>query len=75
MLVIVASGLIAHLPEAVLAAIVISALAHALDPSPLIRLWKIDRDQWIALAAAAGVIVFGVVNACCWPSPCLWPPS
>ena len=61
-LVIVASGLIAHLPEAVLAAIVISALAHALDPSPLIRLWKIDRDQWIALAAASGVLVFGVVN-------------
>ena len=61
-LVVVASGLIAHLPEAVLAAIVISALAHALDPSPLIRLWKIDRDQWIALAAAAGVLVFGVVN-------------
>ncbi len=61
-LVVIASGLIAHLPEAVLAAIVISALAHALDPSPLIRLWKIDRDQWIALAAAAGVLVFGVVN-------------
>ncbi|MET3615444.1 high affinity sulfate transporter 1 [Rhizobium aquaticum] len=61
-LVVVAAGLIAHLPEAVLAAIVISALAHALDPSPLIRLWKIDRDQWIALAAASGVLVFGVVN-------------
>lgn len=61
-LVVVASGLIAHLPEAVLAAIVISALAHALDPSPLIRLWRIDRDQWIALAAAIGVLVFGVVN-------------
>lgn len=61
-LVVAAAGLIAHLPEAVLAAIVISALAHALDPSPLIRLWKIDRDQWIALAAAIGVLVFGVVN-------------
>jgi MFS superfamily sulfate permease-like transporter len=61
-LVIVAAGLIAHLPEAVLAAIVISALAHALDPSPLMRLWKIDRDQWIALSAAVSVVVFGVVN-------------
>ena len=61
-LVIVAAGLIAHLPEAVLAAIVISTLAHALDPSPLLRLWKIDRDQWIALSAAVCVIVFGVVN-------------
>ena len=25
---------------------------HALDPAPLARLWKIDRDQYIALAAA-----------------------
>lgn len=61
-LVVVAAGLIAHLPEAVLAAIVISALAHALDPSPLVKLWRIDRDQWVALAAAVGVLVFGVVN-------------
>lgn len=61
-LVVLAARLIAHLPDAVLAAIVISALAHALDPSPLVRLWRIDRDQWTALAAAIGVIVFGVVN-------------
>lgn len=61
-LVIIAAPLVAHLPRAVLAAVVIAALAHALDPRPLIQLWKIDRDQWIALAAAAGVIFLGVVN-------------
>ena len=61
-LVVFAAPLIAHLPEAVLAAVVIAALAHALDPSPLLRLWRIDRDQWIAVAAACGVIVLGVVN-------------
>jgi MFS superfamily sulfate permease-like transporter len=61
-LVVLAAGLVSHLPQAVLAAIVISALTHALDPSPLRQLWKIDRDQWIALAAAVGVLVLGVVN-------------
>ena len=64
MIVLVAVGgpLIAKLPEPILAAVVISALAHALDPAPLLRLWKIDRDQYIALAAALGVMIFGVVD-------------
>ncbi|MDE2362055.1 MAG: SulP family inorganic anion transporter [Hyphomicrobiales bacterium] len=64
MIVMVALGgaLIARIPEPVLAAIVIAALAHALDPAPLIRLWKIDRDQYVALAAALGVMIFGVVD-------------
>lgn len=53
---------IARLPEPVLAAVVIVALAHALDPGPLVRLWRIDRDQYVALAAALGVMVLGVVD-------------
>ena len=53
---------IAKIPEPVLAAIVISALMHALDPAPLVRLWKIDRDQYVALAAALGVMILGVVD-------------
>lgn len=57
-----AGPLIAHLPRPVLAAAVIAALAHALDLRPLVRLWRLDRDLWIAVAAAAGVLVFGVVN-------------
>ncbi|MDR3496453.1 MAG: SulP family inorganic anion transporter [Ancalomicrobiaceae bacterium] len=61
-LVVVAAPLIAHLPEPVLAAVVISALAHALDPAPFIRLWRLDRDQFLAIGAAIGVMVFGVVD-------------
>ena len=61
-MVLLASLAIAHLPEPVLAAVVIAALTHALAPAPLVRLFRIDRDQWIAVAAAMGVIVFGVLN-------------
>lgn len=57
-----AGGLVARLPEAVLAAIVISALTHALSLAPLRRLWQLDRDQWVALIAAIAVIVLGVLN-------------
>lgn len=64
MVVLLALGgdLIARIPEPLLAAIVIAALAHALDPAPFARLWRIDRDQYIALAAALGVMIFGVVD-------------
>lgn len=62
LLVAVAGPLIARLPLPVLAAVVIAALAHALDPTPLLRLWRLDRDQWVAVAAACGVLLFGVVD-------------
>ncbi len=61
-LILCAGPLIAHLPEPVLAAVVIAALTHALDPAPLVRLWKIGRDQYVAIAAAIGVLAFGVLN-------------
>ena len=57
-----AGPLIARIPEPVLAAVVIAALTHALSPAPLIRLFRIERDQWIAVAAAAGVLALGVLN-------------
>jgi MFS superfamily sulfate permease-like transporter len=62
--VLIAAGgpLVARLPETVLAAVVIAALAHSLDPAPLIRLWRLNRDQYIALAAAAAVLALGVLN-------------
>lgn len=41
---------------------VITALSHALSPAPLIQLFRIGRDQWVALAAALGVLAFGVLN-------------
>ena len=53
---------IAQLPEPVLAAVVISALLHALDPRPLIRLWRLNRDQYVALAAALSVLSLGVLE-------------
>jgi len=46
----------------VLAAVVIAALTHSLDPRPLRRLWALDRDQYIALAAALGVLLLGVLD-------------
>jgi len=61
-LVSVAAPLFANLPQPILAAVVISALAHALDPTPLLRLWRLDRDQWVAIGAAVGVLLFGVVD-------------
>lgn len=57
-----AGGLIARIPEPVLAAIVIAALTHALSPAPFVRLFRIGRDQWIGIAAAAGVLALGVLN-------------
>ena len=61
-LVACAMPLVAQLPETVLAAVVIAALAHSLDPAPLARLWRLDRDQYVALAAAAGVLLLGVLD-------------
>ncbi|HZU63688.1 MAG TPA: SulP family inorganic anion transporter, partial [Novosphingobium sp.] len=57
-----AGPLIARIPEPVLAAVVIAALTHALSPAPFLRLWRIRRDHWIALAAAIGVLALGVLN-------------
>lgn len=57
-----AGGLIARIPEPVLAAIVIAALTHALSPRPLLHLFRLKRDPWIGLAAAAGVLGLGVLN-------------
>lgn len=62
MLVLVAGPLIARIPEPVLAAVVISALLHALNPAPIARLFTLQRDQWVALAAAVGVLVLGVLG-------------
>jgi MFS superfamily sulfate permease-like transporter len=53
---------IAILPKPVLAAVVIAALSHAVDPSPLFRLWHLKRDWVVAVAAAIGVISLGVID-------------
>ena len=51
-----------RIPEPVLGAVVIAALTHALSPGPIMRLFRIDRDQWIAVAALLAVLVLGVLN-------------
>lgn len=61
-MILLATPAVARIPEPVLAAVVIAALTHALSPGPIVRLFRIDRDQWIALAAALGVIALGVLN-------------
>ena len=61
-LVLFAMPLVARLPQPVLAAVVIAALFHALDPAPLVRLWRIDRDLAAAAGAALGVLMFGVLD-------------
>jgi MFS superfamily sulfate permease-like transporter len=50
------------IPEPIVAAAVINALSHALSPKPLIALWKMDRDQYLALAAVLAVLAFGVLH-------------
>ena len=62
MLILMAGSLIARIPEPVLAAVVIAALAHALDPQPILRLWRIRRDAIVASVAAIGVLGFGVLD-------------
>lgn len=53
---------IARIPQPVLAAVVISALTHALAPAPLLRLFRLGRDQWTAVGAAVAVLGLGVLN-------------
>ena len=62
LLIVFAMPAIALLPQPVLAAVVIAALTHALDPAPLLRLWRLDRDQYVAAGAALGVLALGVLN-------------
>jgi len=62
LLVLLGGPAIALLPKPVVAAVVIAAVGHALDPAPFLRLWKLGRDQYVALAAAAGVLLFGVLD-------------
>lgn len=62
LLMLFAAPLVAHLPEPVLAAVVIAALLHALDPAPFVRLWRLGRDQYVAGGAVVAVLALGVLN-------------
>ncbi len=60
--VLLARPLVAALPVPVLAAVVVGTLVHALDPAPFLKLWRLGRDLALAVAAAATVLAFGVLN-------------
>ena len=62
LLIVFGKPLIEHIPEPVLAATVVGALLHALNPQPLMELWRINRDQYLTLAAIASVLFFGVLH-------------
>lgn len=61
-LVALAARWVALLPQPVLAAVVIAALSHALDPRPLLRLWRLRRDHDVALLSVLGVLALGVLD-------------
>lgn len=50
------------IPEPIVAAAVINALSHALSPRAIVHLWRMDRDQYLALAAICAVLAFGVLH-------------
>ncbi len=50
------------LPRPVLAVAVISALWHALNPRPLINVWRMRRDRLLIVGAVAAVLFFGVLH-------------
>ncbi len=56
------SPMVARIPQSILAAIVIDAVLPALNPRPLRHFWRVGRDFKLALTAAVGVLVLGVVN-------------
>lgn len=57
------TGLLANLPKAVLAAVVLMAVAGLIDIPALIRLWRVSRPDFAAAAAAlAGVLLLGILQ-------------
>ncbi len=62
LLVLTGKPLIEHIPEPILAAAVIGALLHALNPRPLLALWRMNRDQYLMLAALISVLSFGMLH-------------
>ncbi|WP_260397212.1 SulP family inorganic anion transporter [Variovorax sp. KBW07] len=53
---------IAHTPEPLLAAIVINAVSHSLNPSSMRPYFRWRRDRLVALVAVAAVLLLGVLD-------------
>jgi high affinity sulfate transporter 1 len=57
------TGLLANLPKAILAAIVLTAVAGLIDIRELVRLWRVSRVDFAAAAVAlAGVLLLGILQ-------------
>jgi high affinity sulfate transporter 1 len=57
------TGLIANLPNVVLAAIVLVAVAGLIKIPELRRVWKLSRMEfWVAMAAFVGVLLLGILK-------------
>jgi high affinity sulfate transporter 1 len=57
------SGLLRHLPQPVLAAVVLAAVAHLIDVAELRRLWRADRREFlVAGTALLGVLFAGLLR-------------
>jgi high affinity sulfate transporter 1 len=55
--------LLANLPKAVLAAVVLTAVAGLIDPCSLIHMWRTSRMDFLnAMAALVGVLLLGVLQ-------------
>jgi SulP family sulfate permease len=64
-----------NLPQATLGAVVIVAVAGLVDLAALRRIRELRvRDFGLALVALAGVLVLGVLQACCLRSSSPWSP-
>lgn len=57
------TGLLANLPKAVLAAVVLTAVAGLVDVRELLRLWRVSRVDFAAAAVAlTGVLLLGILQ-------------
>jgi len=57
------TGLLANLPNVVLAAIVLVAVKGLVNIAELRRVWKLSRlEFWVAIAALVGVLLFGILK-------------
>jgi len=57
------TGLLANLPNVVLAAIVLVAVKGLINIPELRRVWKLSRMEfWVAMAAFAGVLLLGILK-------------
>jgi SulP family sulfate permease len=66
---LVLTGLLANLPKAVLAAVVLVAVYGLIDVPALIRLWRVSRpDAYAASIALASVLLLGILDCCARPS-------